>query len=114
MNPLYLADEGNEALLDQLPHLLGVGNTVVSAHCNVHSSSLPPSVEGGVSKARQLTDRPSVKGPKRRRNFLELRTSEIRRIDLFPGTSVDRTKIAGPHAGDLRAHTAVIIQHWVQ
>ena len=49
--PLYLADEGNKALLDQLPHLLGVGNTLVSAHCNVYSSSLPPSVEGGVSKA---------------------------------------------------------------
>jgi hypothetical protein len=40
-------------------------------------------------------------------------TVELPRI-LLLGTSVNRTKIAGTHASDLRTHTAVIIQHWVQ
>src|SRR5918998_5735498 len=40
--PRYFADEGHKALIDQLPHLLGVSNSVVSAHCNVHSFSPPP------------------------------------------------------------------------
>src|SRR5918998_2324146 len=44
--PRHFADEGHKALLDQLARLLGVGNTVVSAHCNVHSSNLPPSHRG--------------------------------------------------------------------
>src|ERR687893_429147 len=44
--PRYFADEGHKSLLDQLPRLLRVGNTVVSAHCNVHSSNLPPSHRG--------------------------------------------------------------------
>ena len=47
-------------------------------------------------------------------NFRKLRTSEVRRMIIFSGTSVHGTKIAGAHAGDLRTHTAVIIQHWVQ
>src|SRR5215203_1513271 len=79
--PRYFADEGHKALIDQLPRFLRVGNTLVSAHCDVHSSSLPPShIEGGVSKARQLANEPSVEGCKRRRNFLELRLAELRRI----------------------------------
>src|ERR687897_3812727 len=44
--PRYFADEGHKALLDQLARLLRVGNTIVSAHCNVHSSNLPPSHRG--------------------------------------------------------------------
>ena len=47
-------------------------------------------------------------------NFRELRASEVHKMPFFPGTSVSRTIIAVTYAGDLRAHTAVIIQHWVQ
>src|SRR5215213_6747488 len=39
-------------------------------------------IEGGVSKARQLANEPSVEGCKRRRNFLELRLAELRRTTL--------------------------------
>src|SRR5215218_1076392 len=45
-------------------------------------------IEGGVSKARQLANEPSVEGCKRRRNFLELRKGEVRRISL-PRTPVN-------------------------
>src|SRR5918995_5295012 len=56
----YFADEGHEALIDQLPRLLGVGNTVVSAHSNVHSSSLPPSHRGRGDQPRRVTQRSQV------------------------------------------------------
>src|SRR5215203_5646204 len=46
-------------------------------------------IEGGVSKARQLANEPSVEGCKRRRNFLELRLAELRRITLM-GSSANR------------------------
>jgi hypothetical protein len=48
-------------------------------------------------------------------NFRELRKAEnqLRRTYLL-GTSVNRTKMASTHSSDLRTHTAVIIQHWVQ
>src|SRR3712207_6707057 len=62
--PLYFADEGNKALLDQLPHLLRVGDALVAPHCNVHSSSLPP-LERGRDPLRprlKLINVPSVRG----------------------------------------------------
>src|SRR5918998_5421348 len=39
----HLADDGHEAFLAQLRHLLRVSHTLVAPHCNVHSFSLPPS-----------------------------------------------------------------------
>src|SRR5919112_1085453 len=71
--PRYFADEGHKALLYQLPSLLRVGNTIVSAYCNVHSSRLPPSHRGRGDQPRQSANEPSVKGCKGRRNFLERR-----------------------------------------
>src|SRR5215213_10954004 len=40
------ADDGHKALLGKLCHLLRVTHTLVSAHCNVHSFSLPPFKRG--------------------------------------------------------------------
>src|SRR5215212_5727596 len=51
-------------------------------------------IEGGVSKARQLANEPSVECCKSRRNFLELRLAELRRTTL-PRTSVNRVRIKG-------------------
>src|SRR5215204_6730496 len=39
----HLADDGHVVLLNQLSHLLRVSHALVSAHCNVHRFSLPPS-----------------------------------------------------------------------
>src|SRR5215218_10365502 len=36
--PRHFADDGHEALIDQLPHLLRVGHALVAPHGNVHSS----------------------------------------------------------------------------
>src|ERR671921_966523 len=87
--PRYFADEGHKALLDQLPRLLRVGNTIVSAHCNVHSSSLPPSHRGRGDQPRQSANVPSVKSCKGRRNFRELRYGEVCRTSLL-GTWVNK------------------------
>src|SRR5215213_8780209 len=40
------ADDGHKALPGHLRHLLGVSDALVAPHCNVHSSSLPPSHRG--------------------------------------------------------------------
>src|SRR5215208_8344613 len=60
----HLADDGHKAFLAQLGHLLGVSNTLVSAHCNVHSFMLPPlKREGGTPRSRlELINVSSVKG----------------------------------------------------
>src|SRR5215218_9318214 len=42
----HFAEDGHETLIDQLPHLLGVAHALVSAHSNIHRSSLPPSHRG--------------------------------------------------------------------
>src|SRR5918999_5176544 len=54
--PRYFADEGHKVLIDQLARLLGVGNTVVSAHCNVHSFSPPPKRRRGRRGSRLKFD----------------------------------------------------------
>src|SRR5918998_6142481 len=41
-----LADDGHEALLGHLPHLLRVGDALVAPYGNVHSFSLPPLARG--------------------------------------------------------------------
>src|ERR671917_388220 len=71
--PRYFADEGHKALIDQLPHLLRVGDALVSAHCNVHSFSPPPKKEGGTLRRPRLKlfNVFSVKGYKGWRNFGE-------------------------------------------
>src|SRR5215204_2875890 len=38
-------DDGHKVLLGHLGHPLRVGNTLVSAHCNVHSFSPPPKLD---------------------------------------------------------------------
>src|SRR5918994_1108353 len=38
----HFADQGHEAFLGHLPHLLRVGHALVAAHCNVHCFTLPP------------------------------------------------------------------------
>src|SRR5215213_5975171 len=49
----HFADDGHEALIDQLPRLLGVAHALVAPHRNVHSFGLPPShIEGGVNRPR--------------------------------------------------------------
>src|SRR5215211_5883153 len=40
--PRHFADDGHEAFLGHLPHLLRVGHALVAPHCNVHSFTLPP------------------------------------------------------------------------
>src|SRR3954470_15286502 len=44
--PRHFADDGHEALLDQLPRLLRVAHALVAPHGNVHSFGLPPSHRG--------------------------------------------------------------------
>src|SRR5215213_3308162 len=47
----HLADDGHVVLLNQLRHLLGVGDALVAPHRNVHSFGLPPSHRGRDSSA---------------------------------------------------------------
>src|SRR5829696_3864865 len=44
--PRHFADDGHEALIDQLPRLLGVAHALVAPHGNVHRFGLPPSHRG--------------------------------------------------------------------
>ena len=65
-------DDGNKVLLGHLRHPLRVGNTLVSAHCNVHSfTPLPKTRRGRRVPPNQLIDVPSVKGYKGWRYFRE-------------------------------------------
>src|ERR671911_689611 len=45
--PRYFADEGHEALIHKPPRFARVGHTLLSAHCNVHSFTLPPKEGAG-------------------------------------------------------------------
>src|SRR5215212_3057578 len=47
----HFANDGHKALLAQLGYLLRVSHALVSAHCNVHSFSLPPLKRGRDSSA---------------------------------------------------------------
>src|ERR671920_708543 len=77
-------DDGNKVLLGHLRHPLRVGNTLVSAHCNVHSFTPPPKRRRGRRvPPKQLINVPSVKGYKGWRNFLELRLGEVPRIRVL-------------------------------
>src|SRR5215210_7459377 len=68
---LHLADDGHK-VLGHLSHPLRVTHALVSAHCNVHRSSLPPSQRGGTGRPRlKLINVPSVKGCKATCNFRE-------------------------------------------
>src|SRR3712207_1260765 len=61
--PRQFADDGHKAFLGHLRHLLRVTHTLVSPHCNVHSFTLPPYVEGGADRPRpKFINVPSVKG----------------------------------------------------
>src|SRR5215211_842334 len=44
--PRHFADDGHEALLGNLRHLLRVGHALEPPHCNEHSFSLPPPKRG--------------------------------------------------------------------
>src|SRR5215211_1413174 len=44
--PRHFADDGHVVLLNQLPHLLRVGDALVAPHRNVHRFGLPPSYRG--------------------------------------------------------------------
>src|SRR5215212_4926734 len=83
-------DDGHKVLLGHLRHPLRVGNTLVSAHCNVHSFTPPPKRRRGRRvPPNQLINVPSVKGYKGWRNFRECMAGELRRIPLprceYPG-----------------------------
>src|ERR687890_427885 len=71
--PRHFADDGHEAFLGPLPHLLRVGHTLVAPHRNVHSSSLPPSHRGRDQgkPRRESINVPSVQGYEGWRNFGE-------------------------------------------
>src|SRR5829696_10474068 len=85
-------DDGHKILLGHLRHPLRVGNTLVSAHCNVHSFSPPPKRRRGRRvPPNQLINVPSVKGYKGWRNFRESPKGEVRRIPI-PRTSVNKGK----------------------
>src|ERR687897_3721439 len=71
------ADDGHKALIDQLRHPLRVSDALVSAHCNVHSFSLPPKRGRDPSAPLCYATQPSMKGYKGRRNFRELRKAEV-------------------------------------
>src|SRR5215217_4524893 len=47
----HFADEGHEALLGNLRHLLRVSHALEPPHCNVHGFGLPPSLRGGAPAA---------------------------------------------------------------
>src|SRR5215217_1016321 len=48
----HFADEGHKALIDQLHHLLRVGDALVAPHRNIHRSRLPPSHRGRGHRTR--------------------------------------------------------------
>src|SRR5215212_1472761 len=49
----HFADDGHEALIDQLRHLLRFAHAIVPSNRNVHSFGLPPShIEDGVNRPR--------------------------------------------------------------
>src|SRR5215208_2150680 len=82
-------DDGHKVLLGHLRHPLRVGNTLVSAHCNVHSFTPPPKRRRGRRvPPNQLINVPSVKGYKGWRNFRKSPKGEVRRISIL-GTWVN-------------------------
>src|SRR5215208_2020255 len=84
----HFADDRHKAFLAHLGHLLRVSDALVSAHCNVHSSSLPPNRGRDPSARLKLINVPSVMGSKGWRNFRELPQCEVPRIPL-PRTPVN-------------------------
>src|ERR687898_2276305 len=54
---LYLADQGHEAFLCHLCHLLRITHALVSAHCNVHSFAYLPLREDGNLRPRPVDQR---------------------------------------------------------
>src|SRR5215212_11846085 len=48
----HLADDGHVVLLNQLRHLLRVGDALVAPHRNVHSFRVPPSHRGRADQPR--------------------------------------------------------------
>src|SRR5215208_4958718 len=83
-------DDRHKVLLGHLRHPLRVGNTLVSAHCNVHSFTPPPKRRRGRRvPPNQLINVPSVKGYKGWRNFRESPKGEVRRIPI-PRIPVNR------------------------
>src|ERR671911_1165452 len=51
----HFADDGHKAFLAHLGHLLGVTHALVTPHCSVHSSRLPP-----LKRGRDLLAPPQV------------------------------------------------------
>src|SRR5215212_3248384 len=83
-------DDGHKVRLGHLSHPLRVGNTLVSAHCNVHRFTPPPKREGGTLRPRLKSFNVfSVKGYKGWRNFRESPKGEVRRTPI-PHTRVNK------------------------
>src|SRR5215212_11680917 len=86
----HFADDGHKALLSQLRQLLRVTHTLVSAHCNVHSFSLPPFKRGRDRSAPPKVDQhlqcEGLEGP-----------TQLPRIPL-PRTPVNRGRGEPPSA----------------
>src|ERR687893_993558 len=55
-------DDGHKVLLGHLRHPLRVGNTLVSAHCNVHSFTPPPKRRRDPSARLKLDQRVQYEG----------------------------------------------------
>src|SRR5918994_1014472 len=61
--PLYFADEGHEALIDNPPRFARVGHTLVAPYRNVHSFNLPPSSRGRGDQPHLLLDNVTTLAP---------------------------------------------------
>ena len=69
---------GKKILLNQLCHLLGVTDALVSAHRNIHSFTPPPKRRRGQRSRLKSINVSSVKGYKVWRNVRKLRKVEVR------------------------------------
>src|SRR5215213_6181350 len=98
----HFADDGHEALIDQLPHLLGVAHALVAPHRNIHRSSLPPSHRGrGHRPALSRTTPPTLANIGTRRIT---QMSDIRNFlgELLPRPPYRRSSRNSPstHSGE--------------